>query len=121
MNAFLDTFSALFGYVAAICSGIIALTLFFTALNIFKGTLRGVRILKLKGFIAEGRLVNIHLRNNKTVRGVRFVGFTDASGKNTIPYQLSSMLLLEAPDGTRTFVRPDHVNMIEEIEAAPQP
>ena len=116
MNAFWDTFFGLFGYIAAICCGIIILALFFTILNFIKGTIRGVRILKLEGFIKEGKLVNIHLRNNKTVSGVRFVGFTDASGKNAIPYQLSSMLLLETPNGKRVFLRTDHVNMIEEIE-----
>jgi len=113
----MDTFYQVFGFVAAICIGIIVLTAFFTAVGYFKSKTRGFDILKLKGFIKDGKLINVHLSGGKSLLGVRFVGFTDQSvGKGGVPYQLSSMVILETTKGSRIFIRADSVKMIEEVE-----
>jgi hypothetical protein len=113
----MDTFYQVFGFVAAICIGIIVLSAFFTAVGYFKSKTRGFDILKLKGFIKDGKLINVYLSGGKSVLGVRFIGFTDQSvGKGGVPYQLSSMVILETTKGSRVFIRADSVRMIEEVD-----
>ena len=113
----MDTFYQVFGFVAAICIGIIVLSAFFTAVGHFKSKTRGFDILKLKGFIKDGKLINVYLSGGKSVLGVRFIGFTDQSaGKGGVPYQLSSMVILETTKGSRVFIRSDSVRMIEEVD-----
>ena len=113
----MDTFYQVFGFVAAVCSGVIILVAFFTGLSYLKRTTRGFDVVKLKGFIKDGKLINVHLSGGKSLLGVRFIGFTDPStGKGGIPYQLSSMVVLETTKGARVFIRADSVRMIEEVE-----
>ncbi len=115
----MDLFYQTLGFVVAICAGIIILTLFFTAVGYFKGATRGFDVVKLKGFIKDGKLVNVHLTGGKSVLGVRLLGFTDqGSGKGGVPYQLSHMVVLETVKGARVLVRSDAVRMIEELENA---
>ena len=95
------------------------MSLFFTALSYFKRKTRGFDVVKLKGFIKDGKLINVHLSGGKSLQGVRFVGFTDQNiGKGGIPYQFSSMVVLETKAGARILLRPDSIRMIEEIEGA---
>ena len=113
----MDTFYQVFGFVAALCAGIIILTVFFTAVGYFKRATRGFDVVKLKGFIKDGKLINVYLSGGKSVLGVRFVGFTDQSaGKSGVPYQFSSMVVLETTKGARVLIRSDSVRMIEEVE-----
>jgi hypothetical protein len=117
----MDTFYSVFGVVAALCAGIIVLALFFTGLNAFNRATRGFGVLKLKGFISDGRLINVYLNGGRSVLGVRFVGFTDrGAGKGGVPYQMSGMVVLENTTGGRILIRADAVRMIEEVEDAPQ-
>jgi hypothetical protein len=113
----MDLFYQTFGFVAAICAGIIILTGFFTIISFLKKSTRGFDVVKLKGFIKDGKLVNVHLSSGKSVLKVRFVGFTNqTSGKGGVPYQLSNMVVLETEMGMRVLIRSDVVRMIEEIE-----
>ncbi len=113
----MDTFYQVFGFVAAICIGVIVLTAFFNAGSYFKSKTPGFDILRIKGFIKDGKLINVYLSGGKSVLGVRFVGFTDQSaGKGGVPYQLSSMVILETTKGSRVLIRTDSVRMIEEVE-----
>ena len=115
----MDLFYQTFGFVAAICAGIIILTVFFTAISYFKRATRGFDVVKLKGFIKDGKRVNVYLSGGKSVLGVRLVGFTDQSaGKGGVSYQLSHMVVLETAKGARVLVRSDAVRMIEEVEDA---
>jgi hypothetical protein len=115
MSLFYETF----GFIAAICVGIIILTVFFLAVGYFRRATRGFDVVKLKGFIKDGKFVNVYLSGGKSVLGVRFVGFTDQSaGKGAVPYQLSSMVVLETAGGARVLIRSDAVRMIEEVEDA---
>ncbi len=115
----MDTFYQVFGFVAALCVGIIVLTVFFTAVGYFKRAKRGFDVVKMKGFVKDGKLVNVHLSCGKILPGVRFVGFTEQGANRTaIPYQLSGMVVLESAKGARIYVRANSVRMIEEIENA---
>lgn len=49
----MDTFYQVFGFVAAICIGIIALASFLGIVSFFKSKTRGFDVVKLKGFIKE--------------------------------------------------------------------
>jgi hypothetical protein len=114
----MDLFYQTFGFVVAICAGIIILTLFFAGVGYFKRATRGFDVVKLKGFIEDGKLISVYLSGGKSVLGVRLVGFTDqASGKGGVPYQLSHMVVLETVKGARVLVRSDAVRMIEELES----
>ncbi len=113
----MDTFNQVFGFVAAICIGIIVLTAFFTGLGYLKRRTRGFDIVKMKGFIKDGRLVNVHLSSGMVYRGVRFVGFSDQSStKGGVPFQLSQMVVCETVKGARVLFRPEAVRIIEEVE-----
>jgi hypothetical protein len=115
----METFIQVFGFIAALCAGIIILALFFTGLNYLKRATRGFDIVKMKRFIKDGRLVNVHLSSGKIFAGVRFIGFTDESStKGDIPYPLSHMVVCETAKGTRVFFRADAVRIIEELEDA---
>jgi len=113
----METFYQVFGFVAAICIGIIVLSVFFTGVGYFKRKTQGFDIVKMKGFIKDGRLVNIHLSNGMNYRGVRFIGFSDqSSAKGGVPHQLSQMVVCETEKGARVLFRPEAVRIIEEIE-----
>ncbi len=115
----MDTFNQVFGFVAAVSLGIIILTVFFTGVGYFKRATRGFDVVKMKGFIKDGRLINVHLSSGKILSGVRFIGFTDQSaGRTAIPHQLSGMVVLETTAGARVYVRADSVRMFEEVDHA---
>jgi hypothetical protein len=112
-----DTFYQVFGFVAAICIGIIVLSAFFTGIGYFKSRTRGFEIVKLKRFIKDGRVVNVHLSSGRIFSNVRFVGFTDqSSAKVGIPFSLSQMVVCETAKGARIFFRAEAVRVIEEVE-----
>jgi hypothetical protein len=86
-STYMDTFYQTFGFIAAVCTGIIISAVFLTALSYFKRATRGFDVVKSKGFIKDGKLVNVYLTGGKWVLGVHFVGFTDqGSGKGGIPW-----------------------------------
>src|SRR2546426_10547803 len=103
----MDTFYQVFGFVAALCAGIIILTVFFTAVSYFKRATRGFDVVKLKGFIKDGKLVNVYLSGGKSVHGGRFFGFTEPSGgKGGVPFPFSRMVGLGIVNGARGFIWP---------------
>jgi hypothetical protein len=115
----MDIFYQVFGFVAAVSLGIMILTVFFTIIGYFKRATRGFDVVKMKGFIKDGRLINVHLSSGKLLSGVRMIGFTDQSaGGKAIPRQLSGMVVLETTAGARVYVRADSVRMFEEIDHA---
>ena len=75
--------------------------------------------MKMKGFIKDGKLINVHLTSGQSLLGVRFIGFTDqSSGRAAIPHQLSSMVVLETAKKARVYARANSVRMFEEVESA---
>lgn len=113
----MESFYKTLGVVLALCIGVGALTLFFWMINFFKKATRKVEILKMKGFVTEGRNVNVHLNTGRIYRNIRFVGFTGKnSEKDAMPYQFSQMMVCETAKGAKVFIRTDAVRVIEEIE-----
>jgi len=115
----MDTFYQVFGFVAAICIGIMALATFFGIVSYFKRRTASYDIVKMKRFIKDGRAVNVHLSSGRIFSGVRFVGFTDqSSAKGGIPFSLSQMVVCETAKGARIFFRAEAVRVIEEVDDA---
>ncbi len=112
MNMFFETF----GFVAALCAGVIILALFFTGLGYFKLAIRETGVVAVGGFVRYGKQVNVYLRDGHITRKVRFIGFSESSSANgTIPHQLSCMAVFEAETGSQLLIRPDSIKMIEEV------
>ena len=116
----MDTFYQVFGFVTALCAGVIILAVFFTALSYFKRAVRGPGVVAVRGFVREGKRVSVHLAAGRTLLRVQFVGFTDQSSAKggAIPSQLSSMAVFETEQGARILVRADSIRMIEEVADA---
>jgi hypothetical protein len=112
-----DAFVNAFAVVAALCFGIIIVSLFFMLLNYVNKAISGRKVVKLKGFIKDAALVNIHLIGGKTLEQMKFVGFTDGpSPKGNIPFQLRNRVVLENAKGLRILLKADSIKMIEEVE-----
>ncbi|MGZ4963253.1 MAG: hypothetical protein ACXWJB_13840 [Limisphaerales bacterium] len=115
----MDIFYQVFGVVMAISLGIMVLTLFFAGIGYFKRRTASFDVVKLKRFIKDGRVVNVHLSSGRVFAGVRFVGFTDqSSAKGGIPFSLSQMVVCETAKGARVFFRAEAVRVIEEVDDA---
>jgi hypothetical protein len=116
----MDTFYQVFGFVAALCAGIIILAIFFTFLSYFKRVVRGPGVVTVSGFIREGKWVTVQLTGGRALQRVRFVGFTDhgSTKGGAIPYHLMSMAVFETEQGARILVRADSIRMIEEVANA---
>jgi hypothetical protein len=113
----MDIFYQVFGVVMAIALGIMVLTVFFTGVGYFKRRTASFDVVKLKRFIKDGRVVNVHLSSGKIFSSVKFVGFTDqSSSKGSIPFSLSQMVVCETAKGARIFFRAEAVRVIEEVD-----
>lgn len=113
----MDVFYQVFGFVAAVCLGIMILTGFFTAISFFKRTKRGFNVLPQKGFVRDGKQIHVHLRSGKSLQGMGFVGFIDqSSGNSGVPFPFLGMLVLVNTQGSRVLIRADSVMMLEEID-----
>ncbi len=110
MNTFIEWMAP----IAAICIGIIVLTIFFSLLGAIKDRYASVKYLKFKKVLKESDLVTVHLSSGKSVSGVRFVGFTDASSVKGVPYSLTNMALCETPEGRKYLIRADTIRMLEQ-------
>jgi hypothetical protein len=115
-----DTFYQTFGWVAALCAGIIILAAFFTALSYFRRVVSGPGVVAVRNFIRDGKWVCVQLTGGRALDRVRFVGFSaQGSAKGgVIPYQLQNMAVFETERGSRILVRADSIRMIEEVEDA---
>ena len=101
MERFVDTF----GVVVA-----------FTLLGYLNNLIGGGKVIKLRGFLKDAALVNVHLVGGNTLERMRFVGFTDSpAAKGNVPFQLRNMVVLENEHGLRTLIKADTIKMIEEI------
>jgi len=112
----MDTFINTFGVIGAFCLGIIILAIFFTGLGYIKNGFGGPKIIKMRNFVGNDVLVNVHLTGGKTLERMKWVGFTDGgSVKGHIPFQLTNMVVLENEQGLKTLLRSDSIKLIEEI------
>ena len=112
MNTFYETF----GFVAALCAGVIILAVFFTSLGYFKRAIHKSGIVPVSDFVRKNKWVSVQLRSGRTLPKVRFVGFTESSSANgAIPHQLSCMAVFESEQTARMLIRADSIAMIEEM------
>lgn len=110
----MENFVLWVGSIGAICIGIMALSVFFTALAAVNSRLAPARYVKLKGFLKGAEVVDVHLTSGKVMEALSFVGFMDAaSSKGGLPYQLQNMVVFETPDHRRVMLRSDLIKIIE--------
>ena len=115
MNTFYETF----GFVAALCAGVIILAVFFTSLGYFKRAIHKSGIVAVSDFVRKDKRVSVQLRSGRTLPNVRFLGFTESSSANgAIPHQLSCMAVFESEDSRRIMIRADSIALIEELSDA---
>ncbi len=114
----MDTFYDAFGIVAALCAGIIILAVFFSVVGYFKTALGGAGIVKLNGFVRDGKLTNLHLDSGQVWQGVRFVGVINQNSikGGAIPYQFANIVVFESLQGARLWIRADAIKAIEELD-----
>lgn len=111
MQVFYDTL----GFVGAVTIAIIVLVLFFKGIAAVGGLRRG-KVRMVEGLLSPDRAVDVTLTNGRVIAGVQFIGVSDASGmKDGMPYQLSQLLVFQRSDGSRVYVRPDSIRLIEEV------
>lgn len=100
--------------IGAVCIGVMVLSVFFAVMGAIKSRLTSARYIKLKGFLKDGEVVDVHLTSGKVMEGLSFVGFMDtAAMKGGLPYQLQNMVVFETTDRRRVMLRGDLIKIIE--------
>ena len=105
--------------ILCVVLGIMALAIFFTALN-WLGT-RGAKpeTMAVRGVLKKDTWVTVHMSGAETFERVRFIGFTNTESiKTHLPYDLNGMVILEDEEGRRFLVRAKAIRMIVIAPAA---
>lgn len=109
----IDTFSTFGVGILCVVLGIIALSMFFALLSWLSTRGAKPENLAVRGVIRQDTWVTVHMSSGEPFERVRFIGFTSTeSFKSLLPYDLTGMVILEAPDGQRTLVRAKAIKMI---------
>ncbi len=101
--------------VGILCAvlGIVALALFFTALNRFATGGAKPETMAVRGVLKKDTWATVHMAGAETFERVRFVGFTNTESiKTHLPYDLNGMVILEDAEGRRFLVRAKAIRMI---------
>lgn len=109
----IETFSTFGVGILCIVLAIIVLVVFFKVLNRLGN--RGVETetLTVRGILKKNTQATVHMQGGETFETVRILGFTNIeSSKTHLPYDLSGMVILEEPNGTRFLVRAKAIRMI---------
>src|SRR6266446_9742887 len=112
-----DSFQAVFGFVAACVVGVIVLAVFFQGLAMLNRRFGPSAEIKFREVLKRDTWLNVHLAGGKVLERVQFLGFTDShsvKGGN-VPYHLANMMILRTCAGRRVLLRADSVKMLEEI------
>jgi len=115
----IETFST-FG-VGILCAvlGIIALAVFFTALNRLATGGAKPETMAVRGVLKKDTWATVHMSDAETFERVRFIGFTNTQSiKTHLPYDLNGMVILEDAEGRRFLVRAKAIRMIVIAPAA---
>jgi hypothetical protein len=113
----MDTFYIALMVVATTCPFIIAIVAYALVKDSGRNTGR-FKITKVKGFVKDDRLVDIHLSSGQVYRGVRFVGCCNQRvPESGISLRLSRFVVCETQQGARVFIPPEAISMIEELKA----
>ena len=107
--------------VGILCAvlGIVALALFFTALNRLATGGAKPETMAVRGVLKKDTWATVHMSGAETFERVRFIGFTNTESiKTHLPYDLNGMVILEDPEGRRFLVRAKAIRMIVIAPAA---
>ncbi len=109
----MNIFSMWMGPIAAICIGIMALTVFFKIISYIGDRVSPVKQIKIKKLLSQSELVTTHLTSGDKIPNLKFIGFTDTGSVKGVPYELTNLVTFEKPDGTTILVRANRIKMIE--------
>ncbi len=114
----IETFSTFGVGILCVVLAIIALTIFFTAINWFSSGAKP-ETMAVRGVLKKETWAAVHMQGGETFDRVRFIGFTNTESLKThLPYDLNGMVILEAPEGRRFLVRAKAIRMIVVAPAA---
>lgn len=109
----IETFSTFGVGIVCVVLGIIALAMFFTALNWLSRSGAKPESMAVRGVLKNDTWVTVHTQTGETFERVRFIGFTNTESlKNHLPYDLNGMVILEDPEKKRVLVRAKAIRMI---------
>ena len=109
----IETFSTFGVGVLCVVLGIVALALFFTALNRLADGGAKPDAIAVRGVLKKDTWVTVHMAGAETFGRVRFVGFTKTESlKTRLPFDLNGMVILEDAEGRRFLVRAKAIRMI---------
>lgn len=112
-SAAVETFSTFGVGVLCVALGIMALSIFFTALGRFEG--RGAKpdAISVRGVLKKDTIATVYMSGTEKFDRVRFIGFTNTESiKTHLPYDLNGMVILEDEDKRRFLVRAKAIRMI---------
>jgi len=109
----MDIFIMWMGPIAAICIGIMVLTVFFKIIGYLGDRVSPVKHIKIKKLLSQSELVTAHLTSGDKIVNLKFIGFTDNTSVKGVPFELTNLVTFEKPDGTTVLVRANRIKMIE--------
>ena len=109
----MDIFIMWVGPIAAICIGIMVLTVFFKIIGYLGDRVSPVKHIKIKKILSQSELVTAHLTSGDKIPNLKFIGFTDSTSVKGVPYDLTHLVTFEKLDGTTVLVRANRIKMME--------
>ena len=104
MDVFLQTFGIVGGVVLAVVLGIVALSLFFTAMG-RSGRHGGAATPVLTDLLIPDSLVTVHLVDGTSLGPARYVGIAAGGAGGIVPYELEGMVILRDEQSRHILVR----------------
>ena len=113
----MQVFYQTFGFLLAVSFNIILLALFFFVLGKLTNRKNPMGLKQVNGFFKSSSLVDVHLSGSKIIRRVKIIGVTGSvSSKDTLPYELYGMLVLEKENGKRVVIKSELIKMLTESD-----
>jgi len=109
----MDIFIRWMGPIAAICIGIMVLTVFFKIISYIGDRVSPVKHIKIKKLLSQSELVTAHLTSGDKIPNLKFIGFTDTGSVKGVPFEMTNLVTFEKPDGVTVLVRANRIKMIE--------
>ena len=99
--------------IAAICIGIMVLTVFFKFIGYIGDRVSPVKHIKIKKLLSQSELVTAHFTSGDRIPNLKFIGFTDSASVKGVPYELTNLVTFEKLDGSKMLVRANRIKLIE--------
>ena len=109
----MDIFIMWMAPIAAVCIGIMVLTVFFRIIGYLGDKVSPVKHIKIKKLLSQSELVTAHLTSGDKIPNLKFIGFTDSTSVKGVPYELTNLVTFEKPDGSKMLVRANRIKVIE--------